>query len=64
MLEQVTRQVQPVMRKHGWRVPLVTEFFPQNPALLVRERPAPRRSTARAGRPRAHRAAGARRAST
>lgn len=38
LLEQVTRQVQPVMRKHSWRVPLVTEFFPQNPALLVRRR--------------------------
>jgi len=45
-------------------VPLVTEFFPQNPALLVRGRPAPRRSTARAGRPQARRPAGARRAST
>lgn len=35
MLEEVTRQVQPIMRKHSWRVPLVTEFFPNNPRLLV-----------------------------
>ena len=28
--------MQPVMRKHRWRVPLVTEFFPNNAALLVR----------------------------
>ncbi|KAK9846382.1 hypothetical protein WJX81_002685 [Elliptochloris bilobata] len=34
LLKEVTRQVQPIMRKHCWRVPLVTEFFPNNAGLL------------------------------
>lgn len=27
-------QVQPIMRRRQWRVPLVSEFYPSNPALL------------------------------
>lgn len=35
MLEQVARQVQPILRKREWTVPIVKEFFPGNPNLLV-----------------------------
>ncbi|KAA8527052.1 hypothetical protein F0562_008719 [Nyssa sinensis] len=34
MLESVAKQVQPIMRKHNWRVKLLSEFCPKNPALL------------------------------
>lgn len=33
-LEQIAKQVQPIMRKHKWRVKLLSEFCPNNPALL------------------------------
>ena len=32
-LERVCAQVQPIMAAHRWKVPLVEEFFPSNPAL-------------------------------
>lgn len=35
LLQRIAKQVQPVMRKRGWRVPLLTEFSPKNPNLLV-----------------------------
>ncbi|KIY97197.1 DNA damage response protein WSS1 [Monoraphidium neglectum] len=34
LLESVARQVQPIMRRRQWRVPLLSEFFPRNPNLL------------------------------
>ncbi|XP_057433520.1 DNA-dependent metalloprotease WSS1 [Lotus japonicus] len=34
MLEKIAKQVQPIMRKHNWRVKLLSEFCPSNPALL------------------------------
>ncbi|GKV19417.1 hypothetical protein SLEP1_g29680 [Rubroshorea leprosula] len=33
-LEQIAKQVQPIMRKHNWRVKLLSEFCPSNPSLL------------------------------
>ncbi|XP_057472535.1 uncharacterized protein LOC130761092 [Actinidia eriantha] len=34
ILERVAKQVQPIMRKHKWRVKLLSEFCPNNPTLL------------------------------
>ncbi|XP_026408263.1 uncharacterized protein LOC113303444 isoform X2 [Papaver somniferum] len=34
ILEKIAKQVQPIMKKHKWRVKLLTEFCPGNPALL------------------------------
>ncbi|KAM6579353.1 hypothetical protein CsatA_003127 [Cannabis sativa] len=34
ILENVAKQVQPIMRNHKWRVKLLTEFCPKNPSLL------------------------------
>ncbi|KAI4307884.1 hypothetical protein L6164_031013 [Bauhinia variegata] len=34
MLEKIAKQVQPIMRKHKWRVKLLSEFCPGNPSLL------------------------------
>ncbi|KAL5702121.1 hypothetical protein ACHQM5_027377 [Ranunculus cassubicifolius] len=34
MLDQIAKQVQPIMKKHKWRVQLLSEFYPSNPALL------------------------------
>ncbi|XP_021679179.2 DNA-dependent metalloprotease WSS1 isoform X2 [Hevea brasiliensis] len=34
MLEKLAKQVQPIMRKHKWSVKLLSEFCPNNPALL------------------------------
>ncbi|XVE96650.1 hypothetical protein REPUB_Repub02eG0241000 [Reevesia pubescens] len=34
MLEKIAKQVQPIMRKHKWRVKILSEFCPNNPALL------------------------------
>jgi DNA-dependent metalloprotease WSS1 len=34
LLQKVCAQVQPIMTKHQWKVPLVVEFFPANPGLL------------------------------
>ncbi|GMJ11554.1 Wss1/SPRTN type repair protease A [Hibiscus trionum] len=33
-LEKIAKQVQPIMRKHKWRVKVLSEFCPNNPALL------------------------------
>ncbi|XP_050215661.1 uncharacterized protein LOC126666830 [Mercurialis annua] len=33
-LEKIAKQVQPIMRKHKWRVKVLSEFCPKNPALL------------------------------
>jgi len=33
-LEKIAWQVQPIMRKHGWKVGLLTEFMPKNGGLL------------------------------
>ncbi|VFQ82502.1 unnamed protein product [Cuscuta campestris] len=33
-LERIAKQVQPIMRKHGWRVKLLSEFCPKNANLL------------------------------
>ncbi|CAL0317348.1 unnamed protein product [Lupinus luteus] len=34
MLDKIAKQVQPIMRKHKWRVKLLSEFCPTNPRLL------------------------------
>ncbi|XP_051133559.1 DNA-dependent metalloprotease WSS1 [Andrographis paniculata] len=34
ILERIAKQVQPIMRKHNWRVKVLSEFCPKNPALL------------------------------
>ena len=34
ILEQVAKQVQPILRRRQFKVPLLTEFYPQ-PRLLV-----------------------------
>ncbi|KAL2643960.1 hypothetical protein R1flu_011547 [Riccia fluitans] len=34
LLEDVARQVQPIMRKRKWKVPRLSEFCPNNPSLL------------------------------
>lgn len=34
MLEKIAKQVQPIMRKRKWRVKLLSEFCPSNPAVL------------------------------
>ncbi|KAL3697109.1 hypothetical protein R1sor_011185 [Riccia sorocarpa] len=34
LLEEVAKQVQPIMRKRKWKVPLLSEFCPKNPSLL------------------------------
>lgn len=34
LLDNIAKQVQPIMRKRKWRVKLLSEFYPQNPALL------------------------------
>ncbi|XP_057723108.1 uncharacterized protein LOC130938044 [Arachis stenosperma] len=34
MLEKIAKQVQPIMRKHKWRVKVLSEFCPNNPRLL------------------------------
>ncbi|XP_034896767.1 DNA-dependent metalloprotease WSS1 isoform X2 [Populus alba] len=34
MLDKIAKQVQPIMRKHNWRVKLLSEFCPNNRSLL------------------------------
>ncbi|KZV29516.1 hypothetical protein F511_00794 [Dorcoceras hygrometricum] len=34
ILDGVAKQVQPIMRNHNWRVKILSEFCPKNPALL------------------------------
>ncbi|KAJ0537257.1 putative Zinc finger, RanBP2-type, WLM domain, Zinc finger, RanBP2-type superfamily [Helianthus annuus] len=34
ILDKVAKQVQPIMRNRGWKVNLLSEFWPSNPALL------------------------------
>ncbi|KAH7106798.1 WLM domain-containing protein [Auriculariales sp. MPI-PUGE-AT-0066] len=34
MLERVASLVKPIMRNHGWTLPVLAEFFPDNPNLL------------------------------
>jgi DNA-dependent metalloprotease WSS1 len=34
ILQKVVSLVKPIMRKHGWRLPVLSEFFPDNPNLL------------------------------
>jgi hypothetical protein len=34
LLQTVASRVKPIMRKHGWRLPLLAEFFPDTPGLL------------------------------
>ncbi len=35
LLKQIADQVQPIMRKRQFTCPLLVEFFPKNPQLLV-----------------------------
>jgi len=34
MLQRVAILVKPIMRKHGWIVPVLSEFFPDSPNLV------------------------------
>lgn len=34
MLQHVASLVKPIMRKRGWVLPVLAEFFPDNPNLL------------------------------
>ena len=34
MLQRVASLVKPIMRKHSWTLPVLSEFFPQSPNLL------------------------------
>ncbi|KAG6830343.1 hypothetical protein H0H92_001136 [Tricholoma furcatifolium] len=34
MLQKIASLVKPIMRKHGWKLPVLAEFFPDNPNLL------------------------------
>jgi hypothetical protein len=36
MLQKIARQVQPILRRRKWIVPVLREFMPTNPNLLVR----------------------------
>ncbi|KAI0313787.1 WLM domain-containing protein [Amylostereum chailletii] len=35
MLQKIASLVKPIMRKHGWRLPALAEFFPESPNLIV-----------------------------
>lgn len=43
VLETVARQVQPILRRRKFTVPLLKEFYPRNPGLLVSAVAAPAR---------------------
>lgn len=32
-LQRVASLVKPIMKKHGWKLPMLAEFYPSNPAL-------------------------------
>ena len=34
LLQRIASLVKPVMRKHGWILPVLAEFFPESPNLL------------------------------
>jgi hypothetical protein len=34
LLQRIASLVKPIMRKHGWRLPVLAEFFPESPNLL------------------------------
>lgn len=34
LLQRVASSVKPIMRRHGWRLPVLAEFFPDIPALV------------------------------
>jgi len=34
LLRKIASRVKPIMRKHHWRLPILAEFFPDNPGLL------------------------------
>lgn len=33
-LERIASLVKPIMRKHSWTLPVLAEFFPDDPSLL------------------------------
>jgi len=33
-LKKIASFVKPIMRKHGWVLPVLAEFYPENPNLL------------------------------
>ena len=41
MLKRVASLVKPIMRKHGWILPTLSEFFPDSPNLLGKFTPFP-----------------------
>jgi hypothetical protein len=39
MLQRVASLVKPIMRKHGWILPVLSEFFPDEPNLVGKRDP-------------------------
>jgi hypothetical protein len=34
LLQKIASRVKPIMRNHSWRLPVLAEFFPDNPGLI------------------------------
>ena len=34
LLQRIASLVKPIMRKHGWILPVLSEFFPESPNLV------------------------------
>lgn len=34
LLQKIASRVKPIMRKHSWRLPVLAEFFPDDPGLI------------------------------
>jgi hypothetical protein len=34
LLQKIASLVKPIMRKHGWVLPVLSEFFPESPNLI------------------------------
>lgn len=34
LLQRIASLVKPIMRKHGWKLPVLAEFFPENESLV------------------------------
>lgn len=34
LLQRIASLVKPIMRKHGWLLPVLSEFFPESPNLV------------------------------
>ena len=41
LLQRIASLVKPIMRKHGWVLPVLSEFFPESPNLVGTQRRTP-----------------------